>query len=320
MRPARPALRDSGISMAFAQTQRFLVGNVISQTFAAYFTRILPFSGFALIGFIPTLIFIGGYIYLLLEDPNIVGLSPTGDPADPFSLDELATLPWVWIIAASAGVFILSIATTAIWLAATAYGTFQHLRGQPVRFWQSLQRGVAVVLPCTGATFLIFLGALIVGAIAIMPVFMLVPDSNLQDSWVAAVLWLFVGFFAIFIVFAIIGVRLWITVPAIAVEQPGVLAALRRSWNLTRGHTWRLFGILLVMWLGTLAMSMVAGIVIGVLSVIGGVTGILVGQGLNILVSVIANALFAVAAAVVYVELRRAKEGFGLEDIAAVFD
>ena len=74
------------------------------------------------------------------------------------------------------------------------------------------------------------------------------------------------------------------------------------------------------MWLGTLAMSMVAGIVIGVLSVFGGVTGIFVGQGLNILISIIANALFAVAAAVAYVELRRAKEGFGLEDIAAIFD
>jgi membrane-anchored glycerophosphoryl diester phosphodiesterase (GDPDase) len=149
---------------------------------------------------------------------------------------------------------------------------------------------------------------------------MLAPDNGLEDSLAAAFFWLFFGLFAIFIIFAIIGVRLWVTVPAIAVEQPGVLAALRRSWTLTRGHTWRLFGVLLVMWLGTLAMSMVAGIVIGVLSVFGGVTGILVGQGLNLLISIIANALFAVAAAVVYVELRRAKEGFGLEDIAAVFD
>ena len=306
--------------MAFAQTQRFLVGNVISQTFAAYFTRILPFSGFALIGFIPTLIFIGGYIYLLVQDPNALGLTPTGDSADPFNLDELAALPWVWIIAASAGVFILSIATTAIWLAATAYGTFQHLRGQPVRFWQSLQRGVAVVLPCTGATFLIFLGALIILAIGVSPVFLFVLRDSSEDSWLLASLWMFFGLFAIFIVFAIIGVRLWVTVPAIAVEQPGVLAALWRSWNLTKGHTWRLFGVLLVMWLATLAMSMVAGIVIGVLSVFGGVTGIFVGQGLNILISIIANALFAVAAAVAYVELRRAKEGFGLEDIAAIFD
>jgi hypothetical protein len=149
---------DLGISMAIALTQRFLVGNVISQTFAAFFTRILPFSGFALIGFIPTLIFMAGYVYLLMKDPSIVGISPAADSANPFNLDEFAALPWVWIIVASAGVFILSIATTAIWLAATAYGTFQHLRGQPVRFWQSLQRGVAVVLPCTGATFLIFLG------------------------------------------------------------------------------------------------------------------------------------------------------------------
>jgi hypothetical protein len=306
--------------MAFVQTQRFLVGNVISQTFSAYFTRILPFSGFALIGFIPTLIFVAGYIYLLVENPNMVELTPTGDPADPFNLDELAALPWVWIIIASAAVFFLSIATTAIWLAATAYGTFQHLRGQPVRFWQSLQRGVAVVLPCTGATFLIFLGALIFLAIAVSPVFLFALGDSSGDAWIGALLWMFFGLFAIFIVFAIIGVRLWVTVAAIAVEQPGVLAALRRSWTLTRGHTWRLFGVLLVMWLGTLAMSMVAGIVIGVMSAFGGVTGIFVGQGLNILVSIIANALFAVAAAVVYVELRRAKEGFGLEDVAAIFD
>jgi hypothetical protein len=65
---------------------------------------------------------------------------------------------------------------------------------------------------------------------------------------------------------------------------------------------------------------MVVGVVIVVLGVFGGVTGMLVGQGFNMLASMIVNALFAIAAAVAYVELRRAKEGFGLEDIAAIFD
>jgi hypothetical protein len=304
--------------MAFAQTQRFLVGTVISQTFTAFFTRILPFSGFALIGFIPTLIFAAGYLYLIVQDPNFGTFPQPGDTTDP--LEQFGDLPWVWIVAASIAVFFASVATTAIWLAATAYGTFQHLRGQPVRFWQSLQRGVAVVLPCTGATFVIFLGALIIVCIAVAPIFLTGDDYSNQGAWLSVFLWLFFAFAVIFVVFAIVGLRLWVTVPAIAVERPGVFAALRRSWNLSRGHAWRLFGVFLVMWAGTLAMSVVTGIVIGVLAVFGGVTGIVVGQGLNLLVSMVANALFAVAAAVAYVELRRAKEGFGLEDIAAVFD
>jgi hypothetical protein len=114
---------------------------------------------------------------------------------------------------------------------------------------------------------------------------------------------------------------MWVAIPAIAVERPGVLAALRRSWDLTRGHTMRIFGIILVMWAGTVGASVAAGIVIFVAIIaIGGVAGLVIGQGLNVLFTLLAYALYAIAAAVSYVELRRAKEGFGIEDIAAVFD
>lgn len=308
--------------MAMAQTQRFLVGNVISQTFAAYFTRILPFSGFALIGFVPTIIFTAGYLYVVAETPGFGDYHASGDPAEMFNGEELAALPWIWISIATIALIVASIATTAIWLAATSYGTFQYMRGQPVRFWQSLQRGVAVVLPCTGATCIFFLGTLIIAAAIISPVFMSVAMGDLDDpnSWTLGLLWLFPAFIILFFVLLFLFVRLWTTVPAIAVERPGIFAAIGRSWSLSRGHGWRLFGILLVMWLASMAASFVVGIVIVVLGIFGGTTGMLVGQGLNIFVSLIINAIFAIAAAVAYVELRRAKEGFGIEDIAAVFD
>ncbi len=308
--------------MAFAQTQRFLVGNVISKTFAAFFTRILPFSGFALIGFIPTMIFTLGYFYLAPEMPGLDVSPAPSDPTDVFNSEAFAALPWIWITVATIALLAASIATTAIWLAATSYGTFQYMRGLPVRFWECLQRGVAVVLPCIGATCVFFLGVLLIVTVIIAPTFMFALAGDLDDpnSWTAGLLWLFPAFIILFIVMAILFVRLWVTVPAIAVERPGVFAAIGRSWSLSRGHGWRMFGILLVMWAASMAASVVVGIVIVVLGVFGGVTGMLIGQALNILVSMIVNAIFAIAAAVAYVELRRAKEGFGIEDIAAVFD
>ena len=308
--------------MAFAQTQRFLVGNVISQTFAAFFTRILPFSGFALIGFIPAIILTVSYVYIVNATTGWPDLPASNDSADMFNSEEFSALPWIWIAVATIAFFLASIATTAIWLAATSYGTFQHLRGQPVRFWQSLQRGIAVVLPCTGATCLVFLGAFLIPVVVIAPIFIFAMSGDLDDpnSWATALLWLIPAVLILIVVLVFLFVRLWATVPAIAVERPGVFAAIGRSWNLSRGHGWRLFGIMLVMWLATTAISVIAVFPIILLTMFGGVVGALIGQGLNSLVTMVTYSLFAIAAAVAYVELRRAKEGFGLEDIAAIFD
>lgn len=307
--------------MAFAQTQRFLVGTVISQTFTAFFTRILPFGGFALIGFIPTLIFLAGYFYVIFNSLNFSGFPALGDSEFPFNSEEVAGLPWIWLSIGIVADVALSIAATAIWLAATSYGTFQYLRGQPVRFWESLRRGVSVALPCIGATFLILLGVIAIAAIIIIPIFALGTDVGGQDAIAIFVLLAILAGFILLLVFAFLLTRLWVTVPVIAVERPGVIAALRRSWNLTRGHAWRVFGIILVMWAGTIGVSTVAGIaVVFTIIFIGGMTGLIIGQGVNIFISLLANALYAIAAAVAYVELRRAKEGFGIEDIAAVFD
>ncbi|WP_418605909.1 glycerophosphoryl diester phosphodiesterase membrane domain-containing protein [Georgenia sp. SUBG003] len=43
---------------------------------------------------------------------------------------------------------------------------------------------------------------------------------------------------------AFFAVRLTLSAPALMLERTGVLESLRRSWSLTRGHFWRIFGSL----------------------------------------------------------------------------
>lgn len=60
------------------------------------------------------------------------------------------------------------------------------------------------------------------------------------------------------ITIAIIGVaRLALTIPALVLERLGPLPAVRRSWNLVEGSTWRTFGIVL---LAGLVISVIASV------------------------------------------------------------
>src|SRR5215510_5808808 len=192
--------------MTMAYQGRFLVGTVISQTFTAFFSKLLPFGGFALIGFIPTMIFLGGYFYFIfyvLGFSGFPGFDGTGQPfgsGQPFNPRDMSDLPWGWIITAFVVDMIASIATTAIWLAATSYGAFQYLRGQPVRFWASLRRGVSVALPCIGATFLISLVLILFSSIVAVPVFSLVDNIEAGTSEVLITVFLiFLTFIFVFV-------------------------------------------------------------------------------------------------------------------------
>jgi len=60
-------------------------------------------------------------------------------------------------------------------------------------------------------------------------------------------------------VFVWILVRWSMAVPALLAERRGPVQAIQRSWELTRGHWWRLFGILLVVVLIQLVMNSLLG-------------------------------------------------------------
>ncbi|HEY7689007.1 MAG TPA: glycerophosphoryl diester phosphodiesterase membrane domain-containing protein, partial [Dongiaceae bacterium] len=245
-----------------------------------------------------------------------------GEPVPQFDTMPFENLPWGWISVAMIAFTLASLVTSSIWLAATSFAAFQYLRGQAVEFLGSLQRGVSVALPCIGAMLLISLGFYALMGIAFIPFFSLLDDAlaGAAGDFFQTFAQIFLMFTVVFIIAVTIIIRLIVTFPIIAVERPGVFAAFRRSWDLTRGNFWRIFGIGLVLVVALYAVSIPVSILTMILGLTLGANGIFIGQGVNIVISVAANAVFAIAAAVIYVELRRAKEGFGIEDIATVFD
>jgi hypothetical protein len=77
-------------------------------------------------------------------------------------------------------------------------------------------------------------------------------DAGLAQSPLAAVLLLLFAVLAIFI-----AVRMLMTSPVASEESIGPIAIIRRSWELTAGRFWRLFGFLMLFIIGA-AVTMVA--------------------------------------------------------------
>jgi hypothetical protein len=106
----------------------------------------------------------------------------------------------------------------------------------------------------------------------------------------------------------------FVGVPACMVEQLGPWESLKRSTQLTKGHRWKLFGAILVVYLA-------AGLVSNLITLaFTAVAGALVGLLVTLAWNTVWGAFFATFVVVTYYELRSAKEGADIEQIASVFD
>jgi len=172
---------------------------------------------------------------------------------------------------------------TQLMAATVAFATFQYLRGQPVGIAECLSRGLSLIVPVVGVALL---SGLLVG---IGTVLLVVPGI-------------------------IVAVMLWVAIPVAVVEHPGVVDSLKRSADLTKGHRWTIFGIVIVI-----------AIILGIIgAILGAILVTAVGfAGLNIgvwVLKAVFGAFGATAAAVGYYFLRATKEGVDIGDIAKVFD
>ncbi len=176
-------------------------------------------------------------------------------------------------------VLVLTILSQAVIL----YGAFQDMRGRPVNLVDSLMVGLRRFFPIIGLaimmTVLVGLGMML----------LLVPGLILLTMW-------FVG------------------TPVCVVEQRGPWASLRRSAELTKGHRWKIFGLILVL---IVVSALVSPLIDLVLNAIGGKTLALIGE---LIWNGVWGAFYGIAAVVAYHDLRVAKEGVDIEQIAAVFD
>ena len=140
-----------------------------------------------------------------------------------------------------------------------------------------------------------------------------------------------VGLLILMVISALVSSYLYIKFsvapPAMVLENLGVFASIGRSWSLTRGNFWRLFGINI---LTTIITSMVAGIFVGIADALGAIF-IVVGSSspedmlaslnttyiLIMVMSTIAQLLIlpftSSVNALLYIDLRMRKEGLDVE-------
>lgn len=170
---------------------------------------------------------------------------------------------------------------TAILQASVMRVAIQDLRGQRPSFSDSFGLALIMLFPVIGTSVLLMLGVLI-GL-----VLLIVPGVLLMLRWAVAV-------------------------PVLIQEKRGILDSMARSRDLTNGSRWPLFGL----WLILIVAGALAGQVIIRIAIPLNVTfGLLADSILTASVTVVS----AVAGAVSYVELRRIKEGAGVEELAEIF-
>jgi hypothetical protein len=112
-----------------------------------------------------------------------------------------------------------------------------------------------------------------------------------------------------FVLIIFFGVRLLMSSPVASAEDAGPIAIIQRSWRLTAGHWWPLFGFLAIFLVGAIILLMAVG------SAVGAVVVLLLGQAqpmsaaaliialVQALFSAAITTLFAVMLARIYLQL-----------------
>lgn len=260
---------------------RFDIGRVIQQTFAVLGRNIVTFSilGVVLVG-IPT---------------AIVGFLQFGMMRSQISAFQSGTFNFTpgYISGASLGA-LAALITSAILQGALIYATLQDLNGERPSVGASLATGLRNFLPLLGVTLLFVL------AVAGGMILLIVPGIMIAVAWCVA------G-------------------PALIADRTGITGAFGRAAELTRGNRWQIFGLFVIVWVALLIIGMIFNAILGV-SMMGGNPAQALERVLSptfLIFSVIRSTIGAVvsatAIAVIYVELRRAREGAGPEWLADVF-
>jgi uncharacterized membrane protein len=162
------------------------------------------------------------------------------------------------------------------------FGAFQYLRGQPVQFGEAFQRGLSRFFPLIGVAILYMLGVFFAS------ILLVVPGLILMVMWT-------------------------ISVPACVVEGLGPTKSLGRSARLTKGHRWKIFGLVILL----IIINLIASALIGLVLQPAGAYAAVVG---NLIWMAVWGAFWHCVIVMTYHDLRVAKEGIDTEQIASVFD
>lgn len=184
---------------------------------------------------------------------------------------------------------LVSVILSVLLSAVLTYGTVMDLSGRRANFGEALGVAVRLFFPLLGLAFLYSFG------IGLASMLLLVPGLMLMSAWAVAV-------------------------PVRVVENTGVFYAFSRSAELTKGHRWAIFGLLVVYFVVATVIGLVTRpLLIGVSAAqVGSISPLyfIIDAAIRAVTSVI----YATGVACLYYELRSSKEGIGPDQLASVFE
>jgi len=166
--------------------------------------------------------------------------------------------------------------------------------GPHITVGEAIAHGARRVLSYLGAVLIWTVPFLLVGSV----LYETAGADRAQPSVAASLLLLAVSVVGIYV-----GVRLILISAVASAEAGGPIAILRRTFALTHGNWWRLFGFMLIFGLGALALLWAVGSVVGLVArltfgdlsplSVGGLIVIIVSQLISAVVSVVLFVMIA---------------------------
>jgi hypothetical protein len=173
--------------------------------------------------------------------------------------------------------------TFPIGQAVIVHAAFQDTYGRPIHLGESLGVGLARLLPIIGLVVI----TAILGGIGFL--LLVIPGLILMTMW-------------------------FVSMPACVAEQLGPITSLSRSTELTEGHRWQIFGLMILLFIINAVITDVIGIGFAALG------GTLLAMISDLIWNGFWGALYATVVVTAYHDLRVAKEGHGIGRLATVFD
>jgi len=194
--------------------------------------------------------------------------------------------PGIWIVIGIVAVLISLVGQLSV---------IRLAMGPHVSVGEAITHGARRLLPYLGSVLLWMVPFMLVGVVLIA----VIQKDPEHPSGAAAI-----GLLALTVIGIFLAVRFILTSAVASAEQAGPITILRRSWELTRGNWWRLFGFLVIFAVGAIALIAAVASVSGLLAkmLFGDVSPLSLG---GLLVSIVGQLVSGSISVILFVMLAR---------------
>lgn len=268
----------------------FDFGRVVRRTFQPLKTNPLTFFGLALILVgLPAVVL--GYLQQQATLDMLQGLDGV-DEDDPAAVFGTMGGAFGWTLVG----LLVSLVTTALLQGSLIHAAVADYRGRKAAIGESLSTGLRHLVPLVVISILFGL------AVTFGLILLVIPGLFILVKWLMAV-------------------------PAEVAENTGIGGAFGRSWQLTKGRWWPIFGLLILYAILAYAVQLLLAIPLGTMGAFTGTDPVAAVEAatspLALLIQAISGsitgAIAAAGVAAIYYELRQDKDGVGVEDLSDVF-